>query len=193
MSTTPTATPTANGDPQPHNPQANAGDDNVQRLPGEPRLSESQLAQYRQRLVENPHIAQDVVTLARMTEIWCADHHNDTDREPYDSVAVRAGVFPARKLPRLCPECAAHARYGEYRRVMCPKDPKPSCRSCDIHCYSAQESDWQRQSMAYAGPRAMFRGLAREAFQHLRQEVFVARTQDANKRARRDAGRGQKY
>ncbi len=156
-------------------------------------MTPEQRREYRRRLAEVPHVAQDVVTLARMTEIWCADHHARADRLPYDSEAVRAGAFPAAKVPLLCPDCAAHARYGEYRRVMCPKDPKPSCRTCDVHCYSTEESNWQRQSMAYAGPRAMFRGLFLEALRHLRQDVLVGRRQDAERRARRDESRGQDY
>lgn len=154
---------------------------------------EARLERCRARLAADPRALRDAVTLARMTEIWCADHHDAALRAPYDGAAARLGAFPPGKLPRLCPECAAHARYGEYRRAVCPKDPKPSCRACDVHCYSAEESEWQRRAMAYAGPRAVFRGLARDALRHLRQEVFVARTQDAAKRERRDRGRGQDY
>lgn len=144
-----------------------------------------------ERVAADPRIARDVVTLARMTEIWCADHHADADRVPYDSPAVRAGAFIGAKPPRLCPDCAAHVRYGEVRRARCVKDPRPSCRSCDVHCYSAEESDWQRAAMAYAGPRAIFRGLLPDALRHLYQDVVLGARQDAARRLRRDKGRGQ--
>lgn len=68
---------------------------------------------------EDKEVARDIVTLAGMTEIYCADHHDDSLRTPYESEAVRAGVYPAHKIPRLCPECAAHTRYGEVRRALC--------------------------------------------------------------------------
>ena len=58
-------------------------------------MTPEQRREYRRRLAEVPHVAQDVVTLARMTEIWCADHHARADRLPYDSEAVRAGAFSA--------------------------------------------------------------------------------------------------
>lgn len=114
-------------------------------------------------------VARDVATLAGMTEIYCADHHDAALREPFTSEAVSAGVYPARKIPRLCPECAAHLRYGEVRRALCRREPRPACKTCTNHCYAPDESAWQRRAMAYAGPRAMFRGHARDAIRHLIQ------------------------
>lgn len=118
---------------------------------------------------EDKEVARDIVTLAGMTEIYCADHHVDSLRTPYESEAVRAGVYPARKIPRLCPECAAHTRYGEVRRALCRREPRPSCKTCSNHCYAPAEQAFQRKAMAYAGPRAMFRGHAIEAIRHLIQ------------------------
>ena len=106
-----------------------------------------------------------------MTQIWCADHHDDALRTPYEGLGARAGVYKPGKLPRLCPECAAHLEYGEARRALCPKDPKPSCHACDVHCYKPQERAWQQKAMAYAGPRAMFRGMFVDAMRHLWQEL----------------------
>ena len=126
----------------------------------------------RERIMErfaDKEVARDIVTLAGMTEIYCADHHDDALRTPYDSEAVRAGVYPARKIPRLCPECAAHTRYGEVRRALCRREPRPSCKTCANHCYAPDEQAFQRKAMAYAGPRAMFRGHAIEAIRHLIQ------------------------
>lgn len=126
----------------------------------------------RERIMErfaDKEVARDIVTLAGMTEIYCADHHDDALRTPYESEAVRAGVYPARKIPRLCPECAAHTRYGEVRRALCRREPRPSCKTCSNHCYAPAEQAFQRKAMAYAGPRAMFRGHAIEAIRHLIQ------------------------
>ena len=112
-------------------------------------------------------IARDIVTLAGMTEIYCADHHAAADRTPYESEATAVGMYPQHKIPRLCPECAAHLRYGEIRRALCRREPRPACKTCKSHCYTPTESAWQRRAMAYAGPRAMFRGHAIEAIRHL--------------------------
>lgn len=117
--------------------------------------------------IAEKEIARDIVTLAGMTEIYCADHHIAADRTPYESEATAVGMYPQHKIPRLCPECAAHLRYGEVRRALCRREPRPACKTCKSHCYTPTESAWQRRAMAYAGPRAMFRGHAIEAIRHL--------------------------
>ena len=117
--------------------------------------------------IAEKEIARDIVTLAGMTEIFCADHHAAADRTPYESEATAVGMYPQHKIPRLCPECAAHLRYGEIRRALCRREPRPACKTCKSHCYTPAESAWQRRAMAYAGPRAMFRGHAIEAIRHL--------------------------
>ena len=117
--------------------------------------------------IAEKEIARDIVTLAGMTEIYCADHHAATDRTPYESEATAVGMYPQHKIPRLCPECAAHLRYGEIRRALCRREPRPACKTCKSHCYTPTESAWQRRAMTYAGPRAMFRGHAIEAIRHL--------------------------
>ena len=117
--------------------------------------------------IAEKEIARDIVTLAGMTEIYCADHHAAADRTPYESEATAVGMYPQHKIPRLCPECAAHLRYGEVRRALCRREPRPACKTCKSHCYTPTESAWQRRAMAYAGPRAMFRGHAIEAIRHL--------------------------
>ncbi|WP_294378146.1 nitrous oxide-stimulated promoter family protein [uncultured Slackia sp.] len=117
--------------------------------------------------IAEKEIARDIVTLAGMTEIYCADHHAAADRTPYESEATAVGMYPQHKIPRLCSECAAHLRYGEVRRALCRREPRPACKTCKSHCYTPTESAWQRRAMAYAGPRAMFRGHAIEAIRHL--------------------------
>ncbi len=126
----------------------------------------------RDRIMERfaqKEVARDIVTLGGMTEIYCADHHDEALRTPFRSEAVAAGVYPDRKIPRLCPQCAAHLRYGEVRRALCRREPRPSCKTCSNHCYAPAEQAFQRRAMAYAGPRAMFRGHAVEAIRHLIQ------------------------
>ena len=119
----------------------------------------------------DPVVRDEMATLAFMTEIYCAAHHEG--RLPYESEGVRAGIFEdAHHLPLLCEECAAHTRYGEARRALCPLDPKPSCKACAIHCYKPEEAAFERQVMRYAGPRALLRPhLIRPAWQHLRQTL----------------------
>lgn len=115
--------------------------------------------------MRDKQVREDTRIVAGMGAIYCAGNHRDRTRVPLASDAASLGVY-GHRVPRLCDECAAHIRYAEKRRAYCPRDPKPFCAHCDTHCYSAQESAWQRQMMRYAGPRSMFRGYAIPGIKH---------------------------
>lgn len=160
---TPATTETA---AEPHAPRLDGADIAAAANQAAAKAWDKHRARILNRIAEK-EIARDIVTLAGMTEIYCADHHAAADRTPYESEATAVGMYPQHKIPRLCPECAAHLRYGEIRRALCRREPRPACKTCKSHCYTPTESAWQRRAMAYAGPRAMFRGHAIEAIRHL--------------------------
>lgn len=160
---TPAAAETA---AEPHAPRLDGADIAAAANQAAAKAWDKHRARILNRIAEK-EIARDIVTLAGMTEIFCADHHAAADRTPYESEATAVGMYPQHKIPRLCPECAAHLRYGEIRRALCRREPRPACKTCKSHCYTTTESAWQRRAMAYAGPRAMFRGHAIEAIRHL--------------------------
>ncbi len=114
-------------------------------------------------------VVRDTQTLADLVEIWCAGQHGDRERRPLVSPTVDLGVY--RRPPLLCEDCAAHMLYGEHRRALCPKDPKPFCAHCDIHCFRRDEAAWQRQVMRYSGPRSMWRGHFLDGLRHLFDEL----------------------
>lgn len=151
---------------EPHAPRLDGADIAAAANQAAAKAWDKHRARILSRIAEK-EIARDIVTLAGMTEIYCADHHAAADRTPYESEATAVGMYPQHKIPRLCPECAAHLRYGEIRRALCRREPRPACKTCKSHCYTPTESAWQRRAMAYAGPRAMFRGHAIEAIRHL--------------------------
>lgn len=151
---------------EPHAPRPDGADIAAAANQAAAKAWDKHRARILSRIAEK-EIARDIVTLAGMTEIYCADHHAAADRTPYESEATAVGMYPQHKIPRLCPECAAHLRYGEIRRALCRREPRPACKTCKSHCYTPTESAWQRRAMAYAGPRAMFRGHAIEAIRHL--------------------------
>ena len=151
---------------EPHAPRLDGADIAAAANQAAAKAWDKHRARILSRIAEK-EIARDIVTLAGMTEIYCADHHAAADRTPYESEATAVGMYPQRTIPRLCSECAAHLRYGEVRRALCRREPRPACKTCKSHCYTPTESAWQRRAMAYAGPRAMFRGHAIEAIRHL--------------------------
>lgn len=111
-------------------------------------------------------VRKDTKTLADFVSIWCDARHSDLERRPIESDAATLGVY-GRKPPVLCDECAEHLRYAEKRRAYCPKDPKPFCAHCDTHCYKADEREFNREMMRFAGPRSMFRGHAIDGIKHV--------------------------
>ncbi|NVO00907.1 MAG: nitrous oxide-stimulated promoter family protein [Geobacteraceae bacterium] len=58
----------------------------------------------------------------------------------------------------LCPECAMLLEHGIEKRVHCPMNPKPTCKSCHIHCYTSEYRLKIRKIMAYSGRRMILRG-----------------------------------
>lgn len=115
--------------------------------------------------MQDPHVRSDMRIMAGLAAIHCVRRHADRRPFPIESEAALLGVY-GRRAPRLCAECAEHLGYAEKRRAFCPKDPKPFCSYCDTHCYSAEESEWQRQMMRFAGPRALFSRYAIPAVRH---------------------------
>jgi hypothetical protein len=62
------------------------------------------------------------------------------------------------KKTLLCDECAALVEYAVHKRSSCPLDPKPSCRSCHIHCYGMEYRARIREIMSFSGRRMILRG-----------------------------------
>lgn len=116
--------------------------------------------------VRDREVAHDIRVVAGLIGIYCRGNHRDRQHAPLTSDAASLGVY-GNKPPKLCEECASHARYAEVRRAMCPKDPKPFCAHCDVHCYKPDEAEWERQMMRYAGWRSLFSRWAPDAVRHV--------------------------
>ncbi|MBT8068317.1 MAG: nitrous oxide-stimulated promoter family protein [Gammaproteobacteria bacterium] len=85
------------------------------------------------------HLGRELLTITRMVEIYCRDHHGGA-----------AGM--------LCDECGEFIKYAEVRLEKCPYgEDKPTCTNCPIHCYKPERRDQAREIMRYAGPRMIFR------------------------------------
>lgn len=136
-----------------------------------------------QERMQDHKVAKDTRTLADLIEIYCAGQHREVARIPAVTDAARLGVY-GKKTPVLCAECEAHLAYGEKRRAFCPKDPKPFCANCDVHCYRSEEREWQRQMMRYSGPRSMLHGHAIDGIKHV---VETRRHKRAAEKARSTA------
>lgn len=84
-----------------------------------------------------PRLQRERLTMQRMVEIYCRDHHGAA--EP-------------------CGECSAFLDYAERRLEKCPYgERKPTCAKCPVHCYKRAQREQAQAIMRYAGPRMTFR------------------------------------
>jgi hypothetical protein len=98
----------------------------------------------------------DLKILARFIVIFChARHHRDAAAE-----RTVPELLQPKKGPKqtLCPDCAELLEHGMKKRAACPLDPKPTCKSCHVHCYTPEQRLKVREIMAYSGRRMILRG-----------------------------------
>ncbi len=81
-------------------------------------------------------VGAELITLEKMLEIYCRARH---------------GGRP------LCAGCRELLAYSSERLRLCPRDPKPACKDCPVHCYSPAMRERIRAVMRYSGPRLALR------------------------------------
>lgn len=86
----------------------------------------------------NNRLEREFLTITRMLEIYCQNHHSLQDG--------------------LCGSCSALRQYSRKRLEHCPfRDSKPTCTNCTIHCYKKEMQDAVKDVMRYSGPRMIYR------------------------------------
>jgi hypothetical protein len=95
-------------------------------------------------------IEKDSRVLAKFIEVYCRTKHRDADKtvHEYDPVT----------RPALCPDCHELLSYSISRRELCPQDPKPTCKNCEIHCYRPEMRTRIRGVMRHSGMHMILRG-----------------------------------
>jgi hypothetical protein len=86
-----------------------------------------------------PRLRREHLTMQRMVEIYCRDHHDSAAAGP-------------------CEACRQFLDYAERRLEKCPYgEGKPTCAKCPVHCYKRVQREQAREIMRYAGPRMTLR------------------------------------
>jgi hypothetical protein len=89
--------------------------------------------------LNSPRLRREHLTMRRMVEIYCRDHH------PGEAVVP-------------CGHCNEFLDYSGQRLEKCPYgEKKPVCAKCPIHCYKRAQREQAREIMRYAGPRMTYR------------------------------------
>ncbi len=91
-------------------------------------------------MVENDkHIAREIITITKMTEIYCSAHHESSG-------------------PGVCEYCEDYLVYSKVRLQRCPYgEEKPTCSNCPILCSKRGRKEQGMVIMRYAGPRMLLR------------------------------------
>ena len=109
---------------------------------------------------------KDIKVLAAFIEIYCDRNHSSEDKIKWtpSKEFQSLGELP---LPVLCSDCIDPMYYSARRRKLCPLDPKPTCRNCEIHCYSGENRDKIREVMRFSGRPYLRRVIARGWFREI--------------------------
>ena len=110
----------------------------------------------------------DVKVLNLFIQVYCEKKHGSAEKflwEPSEKLQD-LGLLPP---SLLCKDCLGLIEYSVNRRRLCPLDPKPTCRNCEIHCYQSDYRDRIREVMRFSGKHflgyALRRGLFRESWE----------------------------
>jgi len=116
----------------------------------------------------NENVDMDVKVLSMFIQVYCEKKHGSEVKLNWESSERLAelGLLPAL---HLCIDCTDLMDYSANRRRLCPLDPKPTCRDCEIHCYQGDYRERIREVMRFSGKHflvyALRKGLFRECWE----------------------------
>ena len=102
-------------------------------------------------------IKHDIGVLGKFIDIYCHGKHRTKAKSlvhGHGKVALYVNPLEV----RLCDECTKLLLYAASKRMICPYNPKPSCKDCTTHCYAEPKRSTIREVMRYSGIRMIFKG-----------------------------------
>jgi hypothetical protein len=116
----------------------------------------------------NENVDMDIKVLSMFIQIYCEKKHGSEKKFQWEPSAKLSEKGLLLK-PHLCRDCIDLMDYSANRRKLCPLDPKPTCRNCEIHCYQGDYRDRIREVMRFSGKHflvyALRKGLFRESWE----------------------------
>ncbi len=119
-------------------------------------------------------VDMDVKILSLFIQVYCEKKHRSVEKfqwEPSEKFRD-LGILPS---PLLCKNCLGLIEYSANRRMLCPFDPKPTCRNCEIHCYQGEYRDRIREVMRFSGKQylmfALRHGLFKESWEIITHSI----------------------
>ncbi len=95
--------------------------------------------------------SKDIKVLSDFVAVFCREKHKGEPKEALKTTDERlAGALGTRHL-MLCQDCSKLLYHGIAKRLLCPYDPKPTCRKCPTHCYAPGYREKMRGVMKFSG------------------------------------------
>ncbi len=101
---------------------------------------------------------KDIKILSNFIDIYCRENHGQNGREPFPLIDERLHKILGKKKLLLCDDCGKLLNHGIAKLILCPYDPKPTCRKCPTHCYAPGYREKVRKVMRFSGAYLVKRG-----------------------------------
>ena len=90
--------------------------------------------------------------------VYCRENHRTEDKSPFTVKDSRLRDALGDKDLMLCNDCGKLLNHGTAKLMLCPYEPKPTCRKCPTHCYAPRYREKVRRVMRFSGPYLVKRG-----------------------------------
>lgn len=101
---------------------------------------------------------KDIKALTDFIEIYCRENHGAEVGEPFVFRDDRLHDILRDRNLELCAECSKLLNHGIAKLLLCPYDPKPTCKKCETHCYAPDYRRRIREVMRFSGMYLVKRG-----------------------------------
>jgi len=101
---------------------------------------------------------KDIKVLSRFIAIYCREHHRTEVRDKFPIKDERLRNSLGHKDLLLCKDCSKLLSHGIAKLLLCPYDPKPTCKKCETHCYAPGYRERIREVMRFSGLYLVKRG-----------------------------------
>jgi Nitrous oxide-stimulated promoter len=101
---------------------------------------------------------KDIKVLSRFIALYCRELHRMEVRDAFPVKDERLRSSLGGKDLILCKDCSKLLNHGIAKLLLCPYDPKPTCKKCKTHCYAPGYRERIRKVMRFSGLYLVKRG-----------------------------------
>ncbi len=94
---------------------------------------------------------KDIRVLGQFISIFCRENHHSEAKEAFSVKDDRLRRILSDKELVLCQVCSKLLNHGVAKLLLCPYDPKPTCKKCATHCYAPGYRERIREVMKFSG------------------------------------------